>query len=126
MSYEHIKRSSVTHFELVPQISRVPRMIIELNPDEEERARKIQRDAVIIDFHSHPIVLPNNMEEFESYSRRGRFHTGYMGLKEAGLTACFDGMGSLSYMSCMVGWQFEDVIFELGMRFSDFDHHRNE
>jgi membrane dipeptidase len=126
MSYEHIKRSSVTHFELVPQIGRVPRMVIELNPDEEERARMIQRDAVIIDFHSHPIVLPNNMEEFESYSRRGRFHTGYLGLKEAGLTACFDGMGSLSYISSVVGWQFEDVIFELGMRFSDFDHHRNE
>jgi membrane dipeptidase len=126
MSYEHIKRSSVPQFELVPQIGRVPHMMVDLNPDEENRAKQIQKDAVIIDFHSHPIVLPNNMEEFESYSRRGRYHTGYLGLKQAGLTACFDGMGSLSYISSTVGWQFEDVISELGMRFSDFDHHRDE
>ncbi len=126
MSYEHIKHSKVPQFDLVPQIGRVPRMVIDLNPEEEGRASQITREAILIDFHSHPIVLPKNMEEYESYSRRGRYHTGYAGLKQAGLTACFDGMGSLAYISSTVGWQFEDVVYELGMRFSDFDHHRNE
>jgi membrane dipeptidase len=126
MSFEHIKRSKVPHFELVPEIGRVPGLVIDLNSEEEDRASQISREAVAIDFHSHPIVLPKNMEEYESYSRRGRYHTGYAGLKRAGLAACFDGIGSLAYISSTVGWQFEDMVYELGMRFSDFDHHRDE
>ena len=57
MSFEHIKHSSVPHFELVPQIGRVPGIVIHLNPIEEDRASQINREAVLIDFHSHPIVL---------------------------------------------------------------------
>jgi membrane dipeptidase len=126
MSFEHIQHSMLPHFELVPQMGRVPVMVIQLDPEEEKCVNQIHQEAFLIDFHSHPIVLPKNMEEYESYSRRGRYHTGYAGLKRAGLSACFDGIGSLAYISSTVGWQFEDVIAELGMRFSDFDHHRDE
>ena len=54
MSYEHIKRSKVPHFELVPEIGRVPGMVIDLNSEEEDRASQISREAVAIDFHSAP------------------------------------------------------------------------
>jgi len=126
MSFEYIKHRKIKEFELVKEIGRVPSSMVELDPEQEDRLQELYENTIFIDLHSHPIILPKNMNEFESYSRRGRYHTGYEGLQKSGLTACFDGMGALAYISSMAGWQFPDVIFELGMRLSDFDHHRDK
>lgn len=126
MSFEHIKHKKIKEYKLVKEIGRVPSSVVELDPEQEARAMELHKDAIVIDFHSHPILMPQDMSEFEGYIRRGRYHTGYEGLQKSGITACLDGMGSLAYISAMAGWQFEDVIFELGMRLSDFDHHRDK
>lgn len=126
MSFEHIKHKEIKEYKLAKEIGRVPSSVVELDPEQEARAKELQQNSIVIDFHSHPVLMPEDMSQFVDYSRRGRYHTGYEGLKKAGLTACLDGMGSLAYMSAMAGWQFEDMVFELGMRFSDFDHHRDE
>lgn len=126
MSFEYIKHKKIKEYKLVKEIGRVPSSVVKLDPDQEARAMELHKNSIVIDFHSHPILMPEDMSEFEGYIRRGRYHTGYEGMKKAGLTACFDGMGSLAYISAMTGWQFEDVIYEMGMRFSDFDHHRDK
>jgi len=126
MSFEYIKHKKIKEYRLAREIGRVPSSIVELDPEQEVRARELHRDSIVFDFHCHPIRLPEDMSQFEAYSRRGRYHTGYEGLQKSGLTACLDGMGALAYISSMAGWQFEDVAFELGIRLSDFDHHREK
>lgn len=126
MSFEYIKHKKIKAYKLAKEVGRVPSSVVPLDPEQEARANELHRNSIVIDLHSHLIVFPEDMNEFEGYMRRGRYHTGYEGLKKAGITACLDGMGALAFISAMAGWQFDDVIYEIGMRFSDFDHHRDQ
>lgn len=126
MSYEYLNQERLRIFKLAKEINRVPEQKIPLTPAQEDMVNRIHKENIIFEFHSHPILLPENMEEFGEYSRRGRYWTAYEGLKRSGITACLDGIGSLAYISSTIGWQFSDVVYELGMRFSDFEHHKDQ
>lgn len=126
MSYEYLNQERLRIFKLAKEIDRVPEQKIPLTPAQEDMVNRIHKENIIFEFHSHPILLPENMEEFGEYSRRGRYWTAYEGLKRSGITACLDGIGSLAYISSTIGWQFSDVVYELGMRFSDFEHHKDQ
>lgn len=126
MSYEYLNQERLRIFKLAKEINRVPEEKIPLTPAQEDMVNRIHKENIIFEFHSHPILLPENMEEFGEYSRRGRYWTAYEGLKRSGITACLDGIGSLAYISSTIGWQFSDVVYELGMRFSDFEHHKDQ
>ena len=125
MSFEHIRHKKIKEYKLAKEIGRVPSRVIELDPEQESRAMELHGTSIVIDFHCHPVRLPEDMNDLEGYARRARQHTGFEGLKKGGVTACLDGMG-LAFISTMVGWQFDDVIFVLGMRLSDFEHHRDK
>lgn len=126
MSYEYLNQERLRIFKLVKEIDRVPEEKIPLTTAQEDKVNRIHKENVIFEFHSHPVLLPENMEEFGEYSRRGRYWTAYEGLKRSGITACLDGIGSLAYISSTIAWQFSDVVYELGMRFSDFEHHKDQ
>ncbi len=126
MSYEYLNPDRLRSFKLAKEIGRVPEYKIPLTPEQEDKVNQVLQESLLFDFHNNPILLPENMEEFQEYSRRGRFWTAYEGLRKSKITACLNGFGSLSYISSTTGYQFADVIYDLGMRFSDFAHHQDQ
>lgn len=112
-------------FELAPEFGRVPPYAAELSAEQEERARRLLADAMVISLHDHPVRFPLRMEETPEYNRTGRQHTAYAGLAASGMTIVFDNM--MDGTACVTGnapWRWDDVITDLGMRQADLAHQR--
>jgi len=123
MSYEYLKEK-VVPVRLAKEIGRIDEKVVQLSQKEEERAMRLHREAIVIDFHNHVTVLPENMEEYDTYTRSGRPVTAYEGIKRSGMTAflCSFG-GTFGRRSSPMPWQFNDLVWDLGMRHADMDHH---
>jgi len=63
MSYEYLKQENVIPVVLCKQVGRIEEPVVELSPEDEERALRLRRESVIIDFHNHLRVLPANVEK---------------------------------------------------------------
>jgi membrane dipeptidase len=104
-------------FQLARELERVPSKRYPLDAEQERRLQGILERAPLVSSHDHCIVLPEDIGEIHEYAREKRTWTGYAGLAAAGvdvvLEAFLDGMG---------GWRWDDVIFDLGMRYSDIAH----
>ncbi len=123
MSYEYLEED-VIPVKLAKEVGRVEEKIVPLSPKDEERARRLHAESIIIDFHVHLTVLPENMKEMELLARSGRPATGFEGVKKSGMTACLSGYGgSMGRRSSPTPWQFQDAIWDLGIRTADNDHH---
>jgi len=98
---------------------------VKVSEEEEARAKRLHEQSIVIDFHCHPHRLPVKCEEdFEAYARSGRIAYSFAGIKLSGLTACFNGYGgSAGRRSSPRPWQFDDIIWDIGMRQADIDHH---
>jgi membrane dipeptidase len=73
--------------------------------------------------HDHPAVFPEDLSQIFAYNRQGRHSTAYEGLSVSYMDAVFDNMmdGTATITSKM-GWKWNDVIYDLGMRLSDIAH----
>lgn len=123
MSYEYLGEN-VIPVKLAREIGRVEEKIVPLSPQDEERARRLHAESIVIDFHIHLTILPEDLKDMELLARSGRPGTGYEGIRKSGMTACFSGYGgSMGRRSSPTPWQFQDVIWDLGIRTADNDHH---
>ena len=123
MSYEYLADAEAGSFNLCPEIGRVEEHSVELSQADEERALRLHQQSIIIDFHCHPRVLPQDLGDVPAYFRSGRPVTGFKGIKKSGATACFYGLaGSFARRSSPVPGRFEDAVWELGMVLADMDH----
>ena len=127
MSYEYLKQEGVIPVKLSKVVGRIEEHDVELSPEDEERVRRLHQECIVIDFHNHLRILPEDlMKDREAYARAGRVAIGYEGVKRSGLTACLCGFGgNIARRSSPVNWQFEDLIWDLGMRQGDMDHHQD-
>jgi membrane dipeptidase len=110
-------------FELAPEFGRVPAYAGDLTPVQEERARRLLRDSLVISLHEHPVRFPLRMEETPDLYRTGRQHAAYAGLAASGMTVVFDNM--MDGTACVTGhapWRWDDIITDLGMRQADLAH----
>ena len=64
-------------FNLAKQVGRVPSITIPLEPVEELRYKRLMEDVVMVDMHQHPMVCPDDMDDFIEYLRLGRYEWGY-------------------------------------------------
>jgi membrane dipeptidase len=126
MSYEYLQEK-VIPVQLCKVIGRIKERDVALSRKDEERAMRLHKESMVIDFHVHLAVLPENIaNDFERLARSGRPATGFEGLKKSGMTACLCGFGgSLGRRSSPTPWQFSDVIWDLGIRQADMDHHQD-
>jgi membrane dipeptidase len=111
------------HFELAPEFGRVPAYQAGLTEQDEQRARRLLRDNIVISLHDHPVRFPLRMEETPDYYRTGRQHAAYAGLAASGMTVVFDNM--MDGTACVTGhapWRWDDIITDLGMRQADAAH----
>ena len=104
-------------FKLAKELGRVPSKEYSLDADQTRRLERILATAPVVSSHDHCVVMPDDIREIHEYARERRTWTGYAGLAAAGvdivLEAFLDGMG---------GWRWDDVLFDLGMRYSDLAH----
>lgn len=123
--YAYLEDPSAVPVELASDVKNEWSHVLELPPEQEDRAMKLHRESIVIDLHEHPHRLAANMlRDFETYARSGRIAWGFEGLKLSGMTACVNGYGgSAGRRSSPNSWQFEDIIWDLGMRQADLMKH---
>jgi membrane dipeptidase len=110
-------------FALSPEFGRVPAYEARLTGDQQERARRLLDESLVISLHDHPVRFPADMRETPAYNRGGRQHTGFAGLAASGMTVVFDNM--MDGTACVTGhapWRWDDVVTDLGMRQADIAH----
>lgn len=123
MSYEYLGKN-VIPVKLCKEVGRVEQKVVQLSPKDEERAMRLHRESIIVDFHLHLKVLPEDLTHYELLARSGRVATGFEGIKRSGMTACFCAFGgSMGKRSSPTLWNFNDSIWDYGMRQADMDHH---
>ena len=106
---------------LARQVGRVPSSLVPLDAGEEVRYRSIIEDAITIDVHQHPFVLPEVMEQLIDLVRVGRYQWGYDAARAGGWTAVttanvFGGLKSTADMSFV---EYDDVAAEVGNMVAD-------
>lgn len=123
--YAYLKDPAVIPIELASDVYNQWSHVLELTPEQEARAMKLHRESIVIDFHNHPHRLAKDMlRDFETYARNGRIAWGFEGIKLSGMTACVNGYGgSAGRRSSPNSWQFEDIVWDIGMRQADLMKH---
>ncbi|PXY17640.1 dipeptidase [Prauserella flavalba] len=107
-------------FALAKEIGRVPSRGPELTDVQRARVNKLLADNTVISLHDHTSIFPEDITETFDYNRTGRHHTGYEGLSLSGIDAVFENfMDGTCCITSQMGWKWEDVLVDLGMRYSD-------
>jgi membrane dipeptidase len=110
-------------FELAAEVGRVPPYVMPLDGDQQERARRLLDESIVVSLHDHPSVYPLRIEEVRDYNRAGRQWTGFEGLARSGMTAVIDNfMDGACCITSPMGWKWNDVLHDLGMRLCDLAH----
>ena len=115
-------------FPLAKQVGRVPSMTLPLDSGEELRYQRLMEDLVLVDMHQHPMVCPDNMDDFIEYLRLGEYEWGYEAIRHGGWGAAatanaFRGMAGCPELSFIA---FEDLAEEVGMMVADVRLHRDD
>jgi len=110
-------------FELAAQYTRVPAFVVPVTEAQEALVQQILEEEMIISLHEHTSVMPLDVTESVEYARQGRERTGFEGLAISGLDVVFENfMDGTATITSNAGWKWTDVIHDLGIRRSDFDH----
>jgi membrane dipeptidase len=108
---------------LAKDTDRVPSKTVELSDAEEKRARAILDGQQIVSMHDHTSIFPEDMGRVLEQRRQGRDATGYAGLAISDTDVVFENfMDGTATITSSKGWKWDDILFDLGMRFSDIDH----
>lgn len=111
--------------ELAKEIGRVEPYLVPLSEAEEKRVNELYKKCVVISLHDHIWSLPADMThtQFEEWCRLGRTGTAYEGLSASCLDAVFDNlMDGMAFLTSKASWQFNDVVYDIGLRMSDIAH----
>ena len=110
-------------FRLAAETDRVPSAAYALTKDEQRRVDAIFAREVIVSMHDHTSIFPADMSEVFEYRRQGRDWTGYAGLAASDVDVFFENfMDGTALITSAKGWKWDDIVFDLGMRFSDLAH----
>jgi membrane dipeptidase len=110
-------------FELADQLERVPSYPVPLSPEEEARVEALVERCLFVSMHEHAGVFPARIEETPEYARHGRMATAFEGLAASWWDCVFDNlMDGTCMIHSSVGWQWNDVLHDLGMRLCDIAH----
>lgn len=108
---------------LATQIDRVPSSAVPLSDAEEKRARAILDRDTIVSLHDHTSIFPEDMGRVLEQRRQGRDATGFAGLARSDTDVFFENfMDGTATITSNKGWKWDDILFDLGMRYSDLAH----
>jgi len=110
-------------YELAPELDRVKSRVVEVTPAQEERVQRLLDEQLVISLHDHCFIVPKDFDDLAAYRRQGRDWTGYAGMARSGLDAVFDClMDGTATITSKMGWKWDDMIYDLGMRYADIAH----
>jgi len=110
-------------FNLVDELERVPPHVVPLSDAEESRVRSLVERCVFVSLHEHLGIFPDPIEDTPEYARHGRMATAFKGLAASHWDAVFDNlMDGICTIHSKSGWQWDDVLHDLGMRLCDIAH----
>ena len=97
--------------------------LLELSAEDDERARAIARDQIVISLHEHPTCLPKDLLQIVDYTREGRDVCAYERLSQSCYDVVFDNMlDGTTLIRSKNGWKWEDILYDIGMRLCDLEH----
>ncbi len=110
-------------FELVDGASPFDPYLIPIDRAQESRVEELAANTVMISLHEHPHVFPVDIEQTPRYEKDARVFTAYEQLAGSYWDAVFDNfMDGCAMITSKHGWKWNDIIYDLGMRFSDIAH----
>lgn len=110
-------------FELTDELGRVDPYLLPLTDEEEARVAELVERCVFVSLHEHLGVFPARIEETPEYVRHGRMATAFEGLAASHWDCVFDNlMDGICTIHSRSGWQWDDVLHDLGMRLCDLAH----
>ncbi|MDX1647264.1 MAG: membrane dipeptidase [Longimicrobiales bacterium] len=110
-------------FELADQLERVPPYRLPLSREDKERLERLVEELVFVSMHEHAGVFPSRIEQTPEYVRQGRMATAFEGLAASYWDCVFDNlMDGICTIHSHSGWQWNDVLHDLGMRLCDLAH----
>lgn len=110
-------------FALADELGRVPSYRVPLSEEEEARCLRLIERCLLVSMHEHLGVFPERIEETPEYVRHGRMATAFEGLAASHWDAVFDNlMDGICTIHSRSGWQWDDVLHDLGMRLCDLAH----
>lgn len=110
-------------FRLADELNRVEPYVVPLDADEEARVRALTESSVFVSLHEHLGVFPDDITETPEYARHGRMATAFKGLAASHWDCVFDNlMDGICRIHSHSGWQWDDVLHDLGMRWCDLAH----
>lgn len=110
-------------FRLAAEVERVPLFDYQLTANEQQRVDAIFEQVPVISLHDHTFVAPDDVTQILRYRRQGRDWTGYAGLAASDVDGVFENfMDGTGLITSKAGWKWDDVLFDLGMRYSDLAH----
>jgi membrane dipeptidase len=123
-SYQYLEPGAdYKSYQLAKEIGRVAPFTVSVTEDQEQEVQRILEEEYIVSLHEHTFVAPENLQEFMEFRRQGRDWTGYEGLSVSGLDVVFENfMDGTAMITSNAGWKWNDIIHDLGMRYSDFAH----
>lgn len=123
-SFQYLEEGrDYTSFPMVSELERVERYAYPLSEAEEIRAQEFVRDNIMISLHEHLGVFPDPITLTPEYVRHGRMVTAFDGLAASAWDCVFDNlMDGICTIHSRTGWQWEDVLHDLGMRLCDLAH----
>lgn len=94
-----------------------------LNPEEESKVLDLAEKCVMISLHEHPHLFPADIRETMAYEKEVRIATAFEALADSLWDAVFDNfMDGTAMITSKHGWKWDDIIYDLGMRFCDLAH----
>ncbi|MBV9168738.1 MAG: membrane dipeptidase [Chloroflexi bacterium] len=123
-SYQYLEAGrDYRQFELVDELARVPSTRVPTTDEQEQRVQRLLTESVVVSAHDHPSVRPIDPHEGLAYRRQGREFTGFRGLAASGIDVVFDGlMNGTNIIGGHAPWKWEDTLYDIGMRLSDWAH----
>ncbi len=110
-------------FDLADELERVPPFRLPLSDEDEARCTSLIERCLLVSMHEHLGVFPERIEETPEYVRHGRMATAFEGLAASHWDAVFDNlMDGICTIHSRSGWQWDDVLHDLGMRLCDLAH----
>lgn len=123
-SFEYLEKDiDYKHFDLAPELDRVPSTKVPLDGSQEEIVKKILTEKVLISVHEHLGTFPEDIMQTPAYVKEGRMATAFEGLAAGHWDCVFDNlMDGVCQIHSKGGWKWSEVIHDLGMRLCDIAH----
>jgi len=110
-------------FDLIEGASSFDPYLIPLTTEQESHVEELAKKTVMISLHEHPHLFTKDISQTPAYEQQARVYTAYEQLAESYWDAIFDNfMDGCAMITSKHGWKWNDIIYDLGIRFCDIAH----